>query len=162
MCGMRTGKRQFDLPLFLQWIAAIAFVVALLTGSGGSGAWTYDFAALPVDDTSLIQWLDSRGHRYVRVSRLGNSISLWMPTGVWRSTDDAIQRLPSPPWQQLGYPAPGVMRRSSTVAIISGSPYLWLMGFAILIGLGFWRSRLTARRMTNKENRGESPKQPHR
>jgi hypothetical protein len=158
---MGTAKRQFDLLLLLEWMAAIAFLAALLAGSAFEAWWTTEFfATLPADDSALETWLDEQGHDSIRVWRDGSSITLqkrnrFVPI-------DSLSELPKPPWQALGYPALKGMRGGAHWRLFSGSPYLWIVGFGLLIGLRFYRSRQAARRKLNKDFCGEEQEPPHR
>ena len=150
MATMCADRRQFDLFLLLEWIAAIAFLAALLSGAGSKSSWTTEFASLPADDTALEAWLNEHEYGRVRLSRDDSSITLQKETRLFPFA--TFEQLPNPPWQELGYPAPNGKRGSINWTLFHGSSYLWIVGFGILIGLGQLRRWGMTRRKTNVEN----------
>ena len=139
-------KPRFDVFTLVEWTAAIAFICALMAGSGGRAAWTTDFKSLPRDDSALLSWLEEMDRKDVTVTRQNNSITLEVKhgiltgifiTGIFSDFD----RLPKPSWQELGYPPPQGMSGSASWTWFSGSAYLWIVGFGILILLGRIRKR---------------------
>jgi hypothetical protein len=126
----------------LEWTAVVAFLVALLARSNGQATWSFDFAQLPADDSALVRWLERRGHRDVRVLRDGLTIKFESQQSAWVFTDPSFaSQLPRPPWTELGYIVPHAMRGTSNWTFLSGSPYLWIVGFGILLLLGHFRRR---------------------
>ena len=154
---MRSNKPRFDLFAIVEWTAAIAFICALLAGSAGTTAWTTHFKSLPPDDSNLLAWLEQQERRDVKVTREGNSISLEMKTGVLAGILARIGDLPSPPWEELGYPVPQGMGGSTSWTLFSGSAYLWIVGFGILFLLGYlrrWIAKSDANVVAPKEDHG--------
>jgi hypothetical protein len=129
-------KFRFDVFTIVEWTAAIAFICALLAGSGGKAAWTTDFKRLPPDDSALLSWLEEADRKDVTVSREDNSVTLEVETGVISGVFNSLKGLPKPPWQELGYPLPQGTRGSTSWTLFSGSAYLWIIGFGLLILLG--------------------------
>jgi hypothetical protein len=122
----------------LEWTAAIAFFCALLAGANGSSSWTWTFANLPANDSLLRSWLESQNRSDVVVSRDGNSVTLLSATGVLAGIRNNV---PQVPWPQLGYVSMQKMSGSTKWSLFSGSPYLWLAGFGVLMALGIFRRR---------------------
>jgi hypothetical protein len=134
-------KPHYDLFAIVEWTAAIAFICSLLAGSGGKATWTSDFSSLPPDDSTLLSWLEERDRQDVDVSRENNSVTLEASTGVVAGILSSFNALPKPPWQELGYPPPQGMRGSTSWKLFTGSTYLWITGFGILLLLGQIRRR---------------------
>jgi hypothetical protein len=140
--AVQPRRRQFDLWALLEWTAAVAFIAALLAGSSGAASWTFDFAQLPADDLTLQRWLDEQGHRDVQVLRDGLSVKLRSEQSVWLFANPTfVNQLPQPPWPELGYLAPHAMRGATSWTLFSGSTYLWIVGFGVLLLLGHIRRR---------------------
>ena len=75
-------------------------------------------------------------------------------TGVLN--DAGIRGLPKPPWTELGYPSPTGARGRFNWTLFSGSTYLWLSGFGVLLILGQVRKAvIRARHRKSIENRDE-------
>ena len=96
---MRT--RQFDLFSVLEWTAAIAFVVAVLSGAGAQISWTYRFSTLPSDDVALEKWLVQNDNGNIRVKRHEDTVTLEKRSRAFMPV--RFDDLPRPPWQDLGY-----------------------------------------------------------
>lgn len=137
---MSLAKPRYDLFSLMEWTAAIAFLLALVGGSGGSASWRYDFTTLPDDDSALQSWLTEQDRRDVRLTRADRSIVLETNTRFLAGFP-GFDSLPKPPWNQLGYSNPQGQGGSFTWTAFSGSIYLWLSGFGILFALGFIRRR---------------------
>lgn len=137
---MRLFKPRFDLFALLEWTAAIGFLFALTAGAGGTVSWTTDFASLPIDDSALQAWLSEQNRRDVRVIREENSIALERNrTSMFDQVD--FNTMPKPPWTELGYPAPQGMHGSFEWHAFSGSPFVWISGFTVIILLHWIRRR---------------------
>ena len=138
---MARNKLSFDLFAMLEWTAVIAFLCALLAGSGGKATWTSDFKSLPPDDSTLLSWLEEQGRNDVIVTREGHSVTLQAQSGAVAGIFNAFDSLPKPPWQELGYMSLQGVRGLTQWTMFNGSPYLWLTGFGVLIALGLIRRR---------------------
>jgi hypothetical protein len=152
---MMKRNGQFDLLAMLEWTAVCAFVFALFAGSGGKVSWTVDFTTLPPNDVALRQWLDQNRHARIELTRSDLSVTLVHRTG-WSSVftnDIGFSSIPHPPWKQLGYGVQTGIRGSNSWQMFSGSMYLWLAGFAILIGLGIFRRRWVRNPVTRSGDR---------
>ncbi len=129
---MPKNKLRFDMFTIVQWTAAIAFICA--AGASGRVTWTSYFKSLPLDDSSLMSWLEAQGRNDVTVTREDNSVTLKARTNIF----NGFERLPFPPWQELGYLRPS---GSTRWRMLSGSAYLWIAGLGVLIVLGQIRRR---------------------
>ena len=137
-------KPRFDLFSLLECTAAIAFLAALLGGSGGVTSWSYQFTKLPPDDSALETWLDEHGHDNVKLSRDETSVKIVEKSSLF--TRVSFDQSPTPPWQEMGYSPPTSTNISISWTMFSGSPYLWLIGFGILILLGVIRRRFITKK----------------
>ena len=142
---MAKNRLRFDLFAVLEWTAGIAVICALLIGASGRAAWTTDFKSLPQDDSTLLSWLEEQNRKDVMVTRANNSITLEMKTGALTGLFNSFDGLPNPSWQELGYSTPQGMGGSTSWTLFSGSSYVWIVGFGVLILLGQIRRRFITR-----------------
>jgi len=130
-------KLQFDLFSIFEWIAAFAIIFALMEDAGQKGTSTSVFPSLPRNDSILLSWLEKQGRKDVKVMRESNSIMLEVKCGILHSI---LERLPTPPWQKLGYPLPLGISITTHSRLFNHSPYIWFIGFGILLLLRLFRS----------------------
>lgn len=134
---------RFDLYTLIEWTAGIAFLCALLVGSGGTTRHAFRFTTVPTNDSQLHRWLEEQGNAATEFHRIDNSIIFSSETSLFDGVDFDSSTMPRPPWNELGYAGLQSLEASHQWAMFSAPTAVWIVGLTILVTLGLLRRRMT-------------------